>query len=139
VITGFPGETDADFEATEALVDALPLTYLHVFSYSDRRGTEAARRPTPRVSPETIRRRTRRLRRLSATKNLAFRRAQLGRRHRVLVLEHREPETGRLLGLTDNYLEMAFPGSDALMRGFAEVRAASPGGPRMEGVLVANG
>jgi threonylcarbamoyladenosine tRNA methylthiotransferase MtaB len=139
VITGFPEETDADFEATEALVDALPLTYLHVFSYSDRRGTEAARRPTPRVSPETIRRRTRRLRRLSATKNLAFRRAQLGRRHRVLVLEHREPETGRLLGLTDNYLEMAFPGSDALMRGFAEVRAASPGGPRMEGVLVANG
>ena len=47
VITGFPGETDADFEATEALVEALPFTYLHVFSYSDRRGTEAARRPTP--------------------------------------------------------------------------------------------
>ena len=43
VIAGFPGETDADFEATAALVEALPFSYLHVFSYSDRRGTEAAR------------------------------------------------------------------------------------------------
>jgi threonylcarbamoyladenosine tRNA methylthiotransferase MtaB len=139
VITGFPGEADQDFEATESLIDALPLTYLHVFSYSDRRGTEAARRPTPRVPPETIRRRTSRLRRLGAAKNLLFRRAQVGREHPVLVLEHRERESGRLLGLTDNYLEMAFPGPDALMRGFARVRATAPGGKRVEGVLVANG
>jgi threonylcarbamoyladenosine tRNA methylthiotransferase MtaB len=139
VITGFPGEADADFEATEALIDALPLTYLHVFSYSDRRGTEAVRRPTPRVPSEAIRRRTSRLRRLGAAKNLAFRRAQVGREHAVLVLEHRERETGRLVGLTDNYLEMAFPGPDALMRGFAQVRATAPGGQRVEGVLVANG
>jgi threonylcarbamoyladenosine tRNA methylthiotransferase MtaB len=117
----------------------LPLTYLHAFSYSDRRGTEAARRPTPRVPPDTIRRRTSRLRRLGAAKNLAFRRAQVGREHPVLVLEHRERETGRLLGLTDNYLEMVFSGPDALMRGFARVRATGPGGPRVEGVLVANG
>ena len=139
VITGFPGETDADFEVTEALVDTLPLTYLHVFSYSDRRGTEAARRPTPRVPPESIRRRTSRLRRLGAAKNLAFRRSQVGREHSVLVLEQRERETGRLVGLTDNYLEMAFAGPDALMRGFAQVRATEPGGQRVEGVLVANG
>ena len=139
VITGFPGETDADFEATEAVIEALPFTYLHVFSYSDRRGTEAARRPTPRVPPEAIRRRTGRLRRLGAAKNLAFRRAQAGREHRVLVLEHREPGTGRLLGLTDNYLEIAFAGPDALMRGFAQVRATGPGDPRVEGVLVVNG
>jgi threonylcarbamoyladenosine tRNA methylthiotransferase MtaB len=139
VITGFPGETDLDFEATEAAIEALPFTYLHVFSYSDRRGTEAARRPTPRVPSEAIRRRTGRLRRLGAAKNLAFRRAQVGREHRVLVLERREAETGRLLGLTDNYLEVAFPGPDALMRGFAQVRATGAGDPRMEGVLVANG
>ncbi len=69
VITGFPGETDADFDATEALVDTLPFTYLHVFSYSDRRGTEAARGQTPRVPPATIRRRTARLRRLGAAKH----------------------------------------------------------------------
>jgi len=139
VITGFPGETDADFEATEALVKALPFTYLHVFSYSDRRGTEAARRTAPRVPPETIRQRTARLRRLGGAKQAGFRRAQLGRELSVLVLEHRERETGRLVGLTDNYLELAFAGSDALIRGFAHVRATGPGGPRLEGALAGDG
>jgi threonylcarbamoyladenosine tRNA methylthiotransferase MtaB len=139
VITGFPGETDADFAATEALAEALPFTYLHVFSYSDRRGTEAARRPVPRVAAETIRRRTTRLRRLGAAKQLAFRRAQVGRELEVLVLEHRDRETGGLLGLTDHYLEVAFPGPDALMRGFARVRAKGPGGARLEGALVGDG
>jgi threonylcarbamoyladenosine tRNA methylthiotransferase MtaB len=139
VITGFPGETAADFEATEALVEALPFTYLHVFSYSDRRGTEAARCTAPRVPPETIRQRTANLRRLGGAKQAGFRRAQLGRELSVLILEQRERETGRLVGLTDNYLELAFAGPDALMRGFARVRATGPGEPRLEGALVGDG
>jgi hypothetical protein len=57
----------------------------------------------------------------------------------VLVLEQRERETGRLVGLTDNYLEVAFTGPDSLMRGFARVRATAPGGARLEGALVSNG
>jgi hypothetical protein len=57
----------------------------------------------------------------------------------VLVLEQRERETGRLIGLTDNYLELAFTGPDALMRGFAQVRATGPGGARLEGALVSDG
>jgi threonylcarbamoyladenosine tRNA methylthiotransferase MtaB len=139
VITGFPGETDTDFEATEGLVEALPFTYLHVFSYSDRRGTEAARRPAPRVRPETIRQRTARLRRLGAAKQLAFRRAQVGRELRVLVLGQREREKGRLVGLTDNYLEVAFPEADAPARRFARVRVTGPGGARLEGEFVGDG
>jgi threonylcarbamoyladenosine tRNA methylthiotransferase MtaB len=139
VITGFPGETDADFEATEALAAALPFTYLHVFSYSDRRGTEAARRSVPRTAPETVRRRTTRLRQLGAAKQLVFRRAQVGRELAVLVLEHRDRETGGLLGLTDHYLEIAFPGPAALMRGFAQVRVRGTGGARLEGALVGDG
>jgi tRNA A37 methylthiotransferase MiaB len=88
------------------------------------------------VPPETIRERTTRLRRLGAAKQLGFRRAQVGRELDVLVLDQRERETGRLVGLTDNYLEVAFPGSDALMRGFARVRATGPGGARLQGVLL---
>jgi threonylcarbamoyladenosine tRNA methylthiotransferase MtaB len=131
VITGFPGESAAEFGETEALVAALPFSYLHVFSYSDRRGTEAGRSGTPRVPPEEMRRRTTRLRRLSAAKGLAFRQAHLGRETEVLVLEHRE--RGALIGLTDDYLEVAFDGPDALLRGFARVRVTGLDGERLRG------
>jgi threonylcarbamoyladenosine tRNA methylthiotransferase MtaB len=139
IIAGFPGETEADFEATAGLVEALPFSYLHVFSYSDRRGTEAARGTTPRVAPVTIRKRTTRLRSLGASKQAAFRRAQIGRELLALVLERRERGAGRLVGLTDNYLELAFAGPDALMRRLARVRATGQDGERLEGVLVSDG
>jgi threonylcarbamoyladenosine tRNA methylthiotransferase MtaB len=139
LIAGFPGETDGEFGETVALVEALPFTYLHVFSYSDRRGTEAARLPTPRVPPEVVRRRTACLRRLGAAKHAAFRRAQVGRTLEVLVLEQRERLAGRLLGLTDNYLEVAFDGPDALMGGLTHVRITGTSGARAEGVLVDHG
>src|SRR4029077_16506879 len=73
VIVGHPGETDEDFEATLALVASLPFSYLHVFAYSDRKGTEAARRPG-HVPAAVIRERSQRLRRLGTDKSHAFRR-----------------------------------------------------------------
>jgi threonylcarbamoyladenosine tRNA methylthiotransferase MtaB len=139
VITGFPGESDADFAETVAMVDELPFTYLHVFSYSDRRGTEAARSGCDRVPPEVIRRRTTHLRRLGAAKQTRFRQAHVGRETAVLVLERRRHD-GTLVGLTDNYLEIAFDGPDALMRGFARVRVTGPGsGDQLTGELVHHG
>jgi threonylcarbamoyladenosine tRNA methylthiotransferase MtaB len=122
VITGFPGESPEDFAETEALIQGLPLTYLHVFSYSDRRGTEATRLRAPRVPPEEIRRRTTRLRRLGADKHRAFRERHLGREVEVLVLERPDRQTGALTGLTGNYLEVAFPGPETLVGGLARVR-----------------
>ena len=138
VITGFPGETPEEFAETVAVIESLPFTYLHVFSYSDRRGTEAARLATPRVGPEEIRRRTTRLRQLGAAKNLAFRQAHVGREVEVLVLERRN-RAGALVGLTGNYLEVAFEGPDALMRGFGRVRVVEPGGAELQGELVSRG
>jgi threonylcarbamoyladenosine tRNA methylthiotransferase MtaB len=134
VITGFPGEGTEEFDATEALLEALPFTYLHVFSYSDRRGTESARLPVPRLPPAEVRRRTTRLRQLGAAKNLAFRQAQVGRELELLVLEHREG--GALVGLTDNYLEVTFAGPDALLRSFARVRITGLDGERLRGETV---
>jgi len=136
LITGFPGESETEFGETEALVGALPFSYLHVFSYSDRRGTEAARLGTPRVPPEAIRRRTARLRRLGAAKHLAFRRAHLGREVEVLVLEHRDRERGLLVGLTGNYLEVAFAGPGDLGRRFARVRVTGVTDDALEGEAV---
>jgi threonylcarbamoyladenosine tRNA methylthiotransferase MtaB len=139
IIAGFPGETEAEHDATAALVEALPFSYLHVFSYSDRRGTESARGSVPRVPSATVRERTGRLRSLGAVKQAAFRGAQIGHELSVLVLEHRERGSGRLVGLTDNYLELAFSGPEALMRGLARVRATGQDGERLEGVLVSDG
>ena len=120
VIVGHPGEHEEDFTATLDLVDALPFSYLHVFAYSDRKGTEAARLPD-RVPPRVIRERSRRLRALGRAKNLAFRRRMVGRSREVLVLAERDRNTGRLAGLTSNYVEVAFDGPDDLARRFARV------------------
>ena len=134
VIAGFPGETDEEAAATEALIEALPFTYLHVFPYSDRTGTEAATRPD-HVNRATIARRAARLRALGAAKALAFRCALAGRTEDVLVLETRDPATGSLIGLTGHYVEVPFDGPDALMRRVARLRIGPAGrGERLDGV-----
>ena len=120
VIVGFPGETDADFEVTRALIEALPVSYLHVFSYSDRKGTEAARLPR-HLPARTITERSKALRRLGREKSLAFRRRLVGRTWEVLVLEGRDKCTGRLTGLTGNYVEILFDGPDEWMGRFMKV------------------
>jgi threonylcarbamoyladenosine tRNA methylthiotransferase MtaB len=122
LIAGFPGETDADFAATRDLVQALPFSYLHVFAYSDRRGTEAAGLDG-RVAPGVVARRSGELRELSRAKNLAFRRALAGGVHEVLVLETRDG--GDLVGLTGNYVEVAFAGGDTLVGTMTRVRVTA--------------
>jgi threonylcarbamoyladenosine tRNA methylthiotransferase MtaB len=121
LIVGHPGERDEDFAATLDLVRALPFSYLHVFAYSDRKGTEAARLPD-RVAAPIIRERSRRLRDLGREKNLDFRRRMVGERREVLVLSERDRETGWLSGLTSNYVEVIFDGPGDLSRRFAAVR-----------------
>lgn len=77
VIVGFPGETDADFGATVALVERLPFTYLHVFTYSERPGTAATRLPDA-VPPPVASERSRHLRNLADEKAAAYRRSRTG-------------------------------------------------------------
>ncbi len=108
VIVGFPGETDADHRATLALVEQLPLTYLHVFAYSERPGTAAAKL-TGEVPPAVMKKRSRELRALAAKKNAAFRAAHVGKTLRVLTLNKQfDAETE---ALSDNYLKIRVPGS----------------------------
>jgi threonylcarbamoyladenosine tRNA methylthiotransferase MtaB len=121
VIVGFPGERDVDFEQTMALVDALPLTYLHVFPYSDRPGTEASGLDG-HLAPGVVTERAGRLRALGRAKNLAFRRGLVGRTEDALVLETRDRAGGRLVGLTGHYVEVRFDGEDALMGTMTRVR-----------------
>ncbi|HZP36812.1 MAG TPA: tRNA (N(6)-L-threonylcarbamoyladenosine(37)-C(2))-methylthiotransferase MtaB [Methylomirabilota bacterium] len=135
VIVGHPGETEADFEATMALIRALPFSYLHVFAYSDRAGTEAARRPG-HVPAAVIRARGERLRALGREKSAAFRRRLVGRAREVLVLEGRERRTGLRAGLTPNYVEVQFEGREEPGRRIATVEITAVEGDRTLGRLV---
>ena len=117
LIAGFPGETDEEFESTLSFVEHTPLTYLHVFSYSDRPRT-AASALRPKVSPETIHARTMLLRALGERKKAAFHEKLIGTEQRVLVLSQRASD-GRLVGLSGNYLEVLLRGDDSLMNEFA--------------------
>src|SRR5438445_1249189 len=99
VMTGFPGETDDEFEESRAFIESLPFTYLHVFTYSERPGTPAAESAAP-VPVQIRKQRTHILRELSARKNLEFRRAAAGRMLSVVTLE------GGLTALSDNYLKV---------------------------------
>jgi threonylcarbamoyladenosine tRNA methylthiotransferase MtaB len=134
LIVGHPGERDEDFAATLDLVRELPFSYLHVFAYSDRRGTEASRLPE-RVPSGLIRERSRRVRELGREKNLAFRRGMVGRQREVLVLAERDRDTGFLSGLTSNYVEVAFDGPEGLARRFARVRLTDARVERTLGAL----
>jgi len=112
VIAGFPGETENDHRATLALIEELPLTYLHVFSYSARPGTSAAELPE-QIPPAVIARRAKELRALGEQKKGQFRATQAGRTMRVLTLNRNgEDESGSWTrGLSGNYLDVRVAGS----------------------------
>jgi threonylcarbamoyladenosine tRNA methylthiotransferase MtaB len=105
IMVGFPGETDAEFEETCAFFQSLPFAYAHVFTYSERDGTTAARR-TDQVPIPTRQRRSAHLRRLSAERQHAFHTAHLG--HTVQVL-FEDAANGMWPGYTGNYIRIAIP------------------------------
>ncbi|MFA7330824.1 MAG: tRNA (N(6)-L-threonylcarbamoyladenosine(37)-C(2))-methylthiotransferase MtaB [Candidatus Delongbacteria bacterium] len=106
LITGFPGETEADFAQTHELVARLPLSYLHVFPYSVRAGTRAAGLPDP-VPRELRKERSRRLLDLGQRLQAAAHARALGRVAEVLP-EQREQD-GALFGYTADYLRVEIP------------------------------
>jgi len=108
VIVGFPGETGEDFEITCRFIEQLPFTYLHVFSFSARPGTEAAKLGAAAVPPQVIRERARALRALAEGKSAAFRASQAGRTLRALTLARTGDDWTETL--TGNYLKVRVPG-----------------------------
>jgi threonylcarbamoyladenosine tRNA methylthiotransferase MtaB len=98
VMTGFPGETDQEFEESFAFIESLPFTYLHVFTYSERPGTPAAESPAQVPTP-VRKQRTRALRDLATKKSLEFRRSMLARTLSVVTLDNGT-------ALSDNYLRV---------------------------------
>ena len=105
VIVGFPGETDQDFKDTYNFINSLDISYLHVFTYSERSNTEAA--GMTGVVPVNIRReRNTQLTNLSLKKKRAFNSSFLGETRQVLV--EKSSKEGKYTGFTDNYIKVFF-------------------------------
>ena len=111
IIVGFPGETEQKFEAALEFFASLPLTYFHVFPYSERRGTAAALLPG-HVPTSTKRTRGRRMRELAAHKKRGFLLGFRGRTIRVLVEEKVDNKTGFHRGFSRNYLPVLVRAGD---------------------------
>ena len=106
LIVGFPGETEEDFLETYRFVQELDVTYLHVFTYSERANTPAAEMDGVVPLPER-RRRNKMLQILSEKKRRAFYARHLGEVRPVLLEQGKED--GLLHGFTDNYIKVSFP------------------------------
>ena len=112
VMVGFPGETDAEFEATRKMIEDLPFTYLHVFTYSARPGTPAAAMKN-KVPVHIARERNRILRELASEKKLSFMRSFIGKLVEAITLNVTGSNSdGEFTeALTDNYLKLRLCGT----------------------------
>lgn len=111
VMVGFPGETESEFEETRRMIEELPLTYLHVFTFSTRPGTPAATMPN-QVPVHVARERNRILRELGEEKKLSFMRTFMGQRLEAITLNTVAENSDGIWTetLTENYLKLRLMG-----------------------------
>ncbi len=125
VIVGFPGETEEEFRTTYDFINSLDVSYLHVFTYSERGNTRALN-ITP-VVPKAIRKeRNEMLRILSEKKKRAFYEQHLNTERRVLW--EMENDGGTMYGFTDNYIKVGTPHDESLSKTMQTVRLTDVAG-----------
>ena len=134
VMVGFPGETETEFEETLRMVEELPFTYLHVFTYSARPGTPAAER-SGQVPVVIARERNRILRDTASGKRAAFMRSLLGTVVEAITLRS-AAEANFTEALTGNYLKVRISGHHVANR-WMDVKAVGIGGEILLGEPVA--
>jgi threonylcarbamoyladenosine tRNA methylthiotransferase MtaB len=118
VIVGFPGETDEEFLETYNFLNEMEISYLHVFTYSERDNTEAAEMPD--VVPMNVRnKRSKMLRGLSVKKRRAFYESQIGTKRTVLF--ESENKEGYIHGFTENYVKVKTPWNPELVNTLHEI------------------
>lgn len=135
VIVGFPGETNEAFANTLRACREAAFSKIHIFSYSDRKGTLAARM-ADKVEARVQRSRCRALATLERELGAAYRGLFVGEVVRPLVEVRRDRETGLLVGLTERYLRVRFEGDDGLANTMPRVRVTKTGPGRVDGELV---
>lgn len=132
VIVGFPGETDEHFLETYNFLNEMDISYLHVFTYSERDNTEAAE--MTEVVPMNVRnKRSKMLRGLSVKKRRAFYESQIGTNRTVLF--ESENKEGYIHGFTENYVKVKTPWNPELVNTLHEINLTKideDGSVRME-------
>ena len=118
VIVGFPGETEEDFLETYRFINEMDISYLHVFTYSERANTPANEMADP-VDMGERRRRNQMLRILSEKKKRAFYQQHEGTKRPVLFEESKVD--GQITGWTDNYIKVTMPGDTSIINSISEV------------------
>jgi threonylcarbamoyladenosine tRNA methylthiotransferase MtaB len=119
VIVGFPGETDEEFLDTVHFLKELPISYLHVFTYSERANTTAVKLGEP-VPMNVRRERSKQLHILSDKKKRAFYEENIGT-IRTVLFEHEE-DHGIMYGFTENYVKVKMPYDATLVNTFNKVQ-----------------
>jgi threonylcarbamoyladenosine tRNA methylthiotransferase MtaB len=134
-LIGFPAETDQAFMHTYELIRDLPISYLHVFPFSARPGTPAAR-CSDQVDPKVIKKRCAQLRDLGKTKRLNFYKQFIGKQLEVLVESTRHTPSGLLKGLSSNYIPVLIDADDDHKNQLRPVRAEKLTGNALMGTLL---
>ncbi len=127
LIAGFPGETEAAHKNTTELVAKLPVSYLHVFPFSERPGT-AAEKMKGKVPRREIKTRARELRELGHAKAMEFKKTQLGRELEAVAETH---DKGFINGTSENYLRLKFKAGEDRIGSVVRVRACELKGNRL--------
>jgi threonylcarbamoyladenosine tRNA methylthiotransferase MtaB len=131
VIAGFPGESEDEFNETLKLVEELPFSDLHVFPYSSRPGTKAAKM-SGQVPGNVINKRAALLRGSAAVKKAGFLKRQVGRELQVLVQGYGET-SGVCNGISRNYVMVKFPGRKEIINTEQVVRVDGVAGEHVTG------
>lgn len=105
VLIGFPSETDKQFENTYRLIESLPISYLHIFPFSARKGTPAYHF-TPKINEKIIKERCQMMRKLDKIKRKNFINANMNHQQEGLIQNTRDKKTGFLKAITSNYLSV---------------------------------
>ena len=134
LIVGFPGEGEEEFAQGYQFLEHSPFTYFHVFPYSVRNGTTAAKF-TNKVPKPTIEARARQVRKLGEHKKAAFANQFAGHTLHVLFEHSRDKNSGLLKGYSRNYLRVMAAGSDAYMNREVPVRITTAKGGHVWGEI----
>ncbi|OQY01854.1 MAG: tRNA (N(6)-L-threonylcarbamoyladenosine(37)-C(2))-methylthiotransferase MtaB [Desulfobacteraceae bacterium 4572_130] len=121
ILAGFPEETEKAFENTLSLINELPISYLHVFPFSSRKGTLAFNYKN-KINPKVIKKRCSIIRQLGEKKTKEFKQKNIEKTLKAIIQKKRDYKTGKLKAVTSNYLNILVNGDNKLREKIVKIK-----------------